>query len=237
MSDKKKKADDEGDDMPTCPAWMGTFADMMTLLMCFFILIMSFSTMELDKFKMAMGSLKGAFGVLGVQKKLAPNQSWFSPTTPNSQNMKNKSVLDHMEKLKSILENNELKDKVDVDMRAGEVFIRLKDNMLFIPGNADLRKNYTKLLSIIAKLFFDSATQITIEGHTDNIPIKTEQFPSNWELSMGRAMSVVRYFINEVKVSPAKIHAAGFGEHNPIATNDTAEGRSKNRRVVIRLKT
>ncbi len=236
MSDKKKKPEDE-DDMPTVPAWMGTFADMMTLLMCFFILIMSFSTMELDKFKMAMGSLKGAFGVLGVQKKLMPNQSWFSPASPEAVNLKQKSVLEHMEKLKSVLENNELNDKVEVEKRGDEIFIQIKDNMLFLAGSAELRQNYTKLLSIISKLFFKDIAEVTIEGHTDNIPIKTDRFPSNWELSVGRALSVVRYFINEGNISPAKIHAAGFGEHNPIATNDTAEGRSQNRRVVIRLKT
>lgn len=236
MREKKKRVDD-GDDMPTSPGWMATFADMMTLLMAFFILIMSFSTMEVDKFKAAMGSLKGAFGVLGIQKKLMPNQSWFSPATPDAYSMKQKSILDHMEKLKSILENNELKDKVDIDMRAGEVFIQIKDNMLFLPGSGDLRQNYTKLLAIIAKLFLKEAKQITIEGHTDNIPIKNDKYPSNWELSMDRAMAVVRYFINETNISPTKIHAAGFGEHKPVGSNDTPEGRAQNRRVVIRLKT
>jgi len=236
MSDKKKKKNDD-DEMPGSPAWMATFSDMMTLLMCFFILIMSFSTMELDKFKMAMGSLKGAFGILGVQKKLLPEQSWFSPATPNAYSLKNRSVLNHLDKLKSILENNELKDQVDVNMRDGEIFIQIKDHMLFLPGSAELRPNYTKLLAIIAKLFFSDVSQITIEGHTDNVPINTEKYPSNWELSVDRALTVVRYFINESGVSPTKIHAAGYGEHKPIASNDNPEGRAQNRRVVIRLKT
>ena len=99
MSDEKKKPEEE-DDQPSSPAWMATFADMMTLLMCFFILILSFSSMELDKFKMAMGSLQGALGTLGVQKKLLPNQSWFSPNTQNQDQLKQKSVMDHIEKMR-----------------------------------------------------------------------------------------------------------------------------------------
>jgi chemotaxis protein MotB len=235
MSNKKKKADEE-DDMPTAPAWMATFSDMMTLLMCFFILIMSFSTMELDKFKMAMGSLKGAFGVLGVQKRLMPQQSWWSPASPNVFSLNQRSVLEHLEKLRSVLENNELSDKVDAAMREGEVFIEIKDNMLFNAGSAELKLNYTKLLAIIGKLFFKEAKQIMIEGHTDNVPIKTDKYPSNWELSMDRALTVVRYYINEQEIDPGKIAAAGFGEFKPIAPNDTPENRSKNRRVVIRMK-
>ncbi|MFQ5649082.1 MAG: flagellar motor protein MotB [bacterium] len=232
MSDKKKKVEDDGDDMPSSPAWMGTFADMMTLLMCFFILIMSFSTMELDKFKMAMGSLKGAFGVIGIQKKLAPDQSWFSPS-----NVKQRSVLDHLQKMRKSIENNKLEDKVDVQWSdEGELFVQIKDNMLFSPGKADLRPNYLKLLSIIAKLFFGEAEQIIVEGHTDNVPISTPQYPSNWELSLDRALHVLRYFVNKKMVDPTRISASGFGEHKPLVPNTSTKNRAKNRRVVIRVK-
>jgi len=234
MSNKRKQADDDND-LPSSPAWMATFSDMMTLLMCFFILIMSFSTMELDKFKMAMGSLKGAFGVLGVQ--LVPEQSWFSPSTPNAFAVKQRSVLDHLEKMRSIIEKNNLQDKVDIQMQEeGEVFVQIKDNMLFMPGQADLRPNYTKLLEVIAKLFLVDATHVIVEGHTDDVPIHTAKYPSNWELSLDRALSVLRYFVNEQSINPEKMSASGFGEHSPLVPNTSAENRAKNRRVVIRVR-
>ncbi len=234
---KRKKKAQEEDDMPGAPAWMATFSDMMTLLMTFFILIMSFSTMELDKFKMAMGSLKGAFGILGVQKKLQPEQSWFSPSTYNAYSLKQRSVLDHLEKMRSIIELNDLEQKVEVQLREdGELFVQIKDNMLFEPGQAELRPNYLKLLSIVAKLFLRDAKHILVEGHTDDVPINTPRYPSNWELSIDRALQVVRYFIQQENINPGRLSAAGFGEFNPLVPNNSPENRAQNRRVVIRVK-
>lgn len=232
----KKEKPEEEDDMPTAPAWMATFSDMMTLLMCFFILIMSFSTMEDQKFKLAMGSLKGAFGVIGTQKKLAPEQNWFSPSTFSAYSIKESRALQQMEKMGSILEKNGLGDKVSLNMTNGEVFVEIKDSMLFAPGSATLRSNFVKLLSIIAKLFFVDASSIMIEGHTDDIPINTKEFPSNWELSTARSLSVLRYFIEVDKIDPAKMAAVGYGQYKPKVRNDTPANRAKNRRVVIRMK-
>ncbi len=237
MADEfKKRNTGDDDDMPTSPAWMATFSDMMTLLMCFFILIMSFSTLELDKFKMAMGSLQGALGVLGTQKKLRPEQSWFSPSATTMYSMQQKSVLEHLEKLQSVIKKNELEDQVDAYMADGEVYIEIRDSMLFGGGSADLRPNYLKLLSIISKTVFKDAKSIVVEGHTDNIPIQTAQYPSNWELSMHRALQVVKYFVDKTGIDPAMVSAAGYGEHKPIVPNNSAKNRAINRRVVLKMK-
>lgn len=235
MSDEKKTVVEE-DDEPSAPAWMATFSDMMTLLMTFFILIMSFSTMELDKFKMAMGSLKGALGVLGVQKKLSPNQSWFSPNTQNKDQLRQKSILDHIEKMRKMIEKNELEDKVNVTMGEGEIIVELKDNMLFDSGSAVLKPNYFKLLSVISQMLFSEATEIRVEGHTDDIPIRTQKYPSNWELSVDRALSVVRYFVKKEGIPPDMLVVAGLGEFRPIVPNDSPKNRAKNRRVIINVK-
>ena len=235
MSEEKKKPP-EDEEPAGAPAWMATFSDMMTLLMTFFILIMSFSTMEVEKFKMAMGSLKGAFGILGVQDKLRPDQSWFSPSSFSTYSLKQRSVLDHMEKLRSVLDKNEIKDKVEVTMSEGELFVQIKDNMLFKAGSATLRTNYLKLLSLVSRLFFAESEEITVEGYTDNTPIHTEAYPSNWELSIARAMSVVRYFVDTEHINPNKLSATGFGEFRPLVPNDSPAHRAKNRRVVIRMK-
>ena len=235
MSDEKKKPEEE-DDAPSSPAWMATFADMMTLLMCFFILILSFSSMELDKFKMAMGSLQGALGTLGVQKKLLPDQSWFSPNTQNTDQIKENSNLDHIEKMREQIKKEGLEDKISIEEEGGEVYIQMKDDMMFHSGKAELKPTYFNLLSLIAKTLFEDAKQIRVEGHTDNRPIQTKEYPSNWELSIQRALNVVRHFVNHENIHPAKLIIAGFGEHKPIAANDSPVNRAKNRRVLLNLK-
>ena len=235
MSDEKKKPEEE-DDAPSSPAWMATFADMMTLLMCFFILILSFSSMELDKFKMAMGSLQGALGTLGVQKKLLPDQSWFSPNTQNTDQIKENSILDHIEKMRKQIKKEGLEDKISIEEEGGEVYIQMKDDMMFHSGKAELKPTYFNLLSLIAKTFLADAKQIRIEGHTDNIPIQTKEYQSNWELSIQRALNVVRYFVNHENIHPAKLIIAGYGEHKPIAANDSPSNRAKNRRVLLNVK-
>ncbi len=234
MRDEKKKPEEE-DAEASSPAWMATFADMMTLLMSFFILIMSFSTMEMDKFKMAMGSLKGAMGVLGVQKKLRPDQSFFSPNTQNQDQLKQKSVLNHIQKMREEIKRKGLEDKISVEQEGGEVYIQIKENMLFGSGEAELKPTYLSILSYIAKTFFHEAKQIRVEGHTDNIPIRTKEYPSNWDLSIDRALNVVKHFVNHENVHPAKLIIAGFGEHKPIVANDSPESRAKNRRVLLNL--
>ena len=235
MSDEKKKPEEE-DDKPSSPAWMATFADMMTLLMCFFILILSFSSMELDKFKMAMGSLQGALGTLGVQKKLLPDQSWFSPNTQNTDQIKENSILDHIEKMREQIKKKGLEDKISIEEEGGEVYIQMKDDMMFHSGKAELKPTYFNLLSLIAKTFLADAKQIRVEGHTDNIPIQTKEYQSNWELSIQRALNVVRYFVNHENIHPAKLIIAGYGEHKPIAANDSPSNRAKNRRVLLNVK-
>lgn len=235
MSDEKKKPEEE-DDAPSSPAWMATFADMMTLLMCFFILILSFSSMELDKFKMAMGSLEGALGTLGVQKKLLPDQSWFSPNTQNTDQIKENSILDHIEKMREQIKREGLEDKISIEEEGGEVYIQMKDDMMFHSGKAELKPTYFNLLSLIAKTFLADAKQIRVEGHTDNIPIQTKEYQSNWELSIQRALNVVRHFVNHENIHPAKLIIAGYGEHKPIAANDSPSNRAKNRRVLLNVK-
>ncbi len=236
MDLEENKQEEEEDDEPSSPAWMTTYGDMMTLLMTFFILIMSFSTMEVDKFKMAMGSLKGAMGILGVQKKLSPDQSWFSPQQINMNLMKNKSIMDHVANLKEMIKKKDMEEQVEIFMSDGEVFIQIKDHLLFSLGKADLKSDFLKILSLIAKTLVKDAKEIKVEGHTDDLPIRTETYPSNWELSFDRALSVLRYFVRQEGIPPNKLAAAGFGEYHPIAPNNSPENRAKNRRVIINVK-
>ncbi len=236
MDPEENKQEEEEDDEPSSPAWMTTYGDMMTLLMTFFILIMSFSTMEVEKFKMAMGSLKGAMGILGVQKKLRPDQSWFSPQQSNVNQMEEMSILHHVAKLRELVKKKGMEEHVVISMDGSEVFIQVKDHLLFNLGKADLKPNFLTILSLIAKTLLKDAKEIKIEGHTDDLPIRTEKYPSNWELSLDRALSVLKYFVKHEGISPNKLTAAGFGEHHPIVPNNSPENRAKNRRVILSVK-
>ena len=183
-----------------------------------------------------MGSLQGALGTLGVQKKLLPDQSWFSPNTQNTDQIKENSILDHIEKMREQIKKEGLEDKISIEEEGGEVYIQMKDDMMFQSGKAELKPTYFNLLSLIAKTFLADAKQIRVEGHTDNIPIQTKEYQSNWELPIQRSLNGVRHFVNHENIHPAKLIIAGYGEHKPIAANDSPSNRAKNRRVLLNVK-
>lgn len=150
--------------------------------------------------------------------------------------MKNKSILRHLDKLKELVKKKGMEDHVEISMSEGEVFIQIKDHLIFNLGKADLKQDFLKILSLIAKTLVKEATEIKVEGHTDDLPIRTDKYPSNWELSFDRALSVLKYFVREEGIPPNKLAAAGFGEYYPIAPNNSPENRAKNRRVIINVK-
>lgn len=125
--------------------------------------------------------------------------------------------------------------KIDVTEVAGKLRVRMTDRILFAPGKADLGAEGESVLRRVA-LTLKNVTDklVQVEGHTDSQPIRNERYPSNWELSSGRACAVVR-FLAESGVDPKRMVAAGFGEHHPVAPNKTAEGRQENRRIEIVL--
>ncbi|MCG8607769.1 OmpA family protein [bacterium] len=234
--DDEKQIEEEEDDAPSSPAWMTTYGDMMTLLMTFFILIMSFSTMEVEKFKMAMGSLQGALGVMGMQKQLRPEQSWFSPIQFSLQNMKAESILEHVQNLRELIKKHDLEDQISIQHDKSETLILIKDQVLFDLGEAEIKPGFLKMLSTIAKSLLSKAKEIKIEGHTDDLPIRTDKYPSNWESSFDRALSVLKYFVQEEGMPADKLSAAGFGEQRPVVPNNSPENRAKNRRVVLNVR-
>lgn len=232
-NERKMKQHDDEDDLPSAPAWMITYGDMMTLLMTFFILIMSFSTVELDKFKAALGSLKGAFGVLGDSKELKTEANYFSPY---HMVIKKKSVYEFVENLREMIADHELEKEIDVYLSGTEVIITMKDHILFESGKADLRPEVLPILSEIARKIVSKASEVKVGGHTDNLPIHTTNYASNWELSQDRALSVIKHFVYHDGINPAKLAAVGFSEYRPLVPNTTPENRARNRRVEINLK-
>ena len=210
--------------------WLLTYADMITLLMAFFIMMYSMSALNQEKFKQAAEGLRNQFGAQRSTTRsggagLMPNVS--SAETPLEEDVQ--SVED---RLQEYVEKNELEDVIRTTHRDHSLVISLaSDNLLFARGEADLRPPALAILDNIAGLLQGIPNAITVEGHTCNLPISTGRFPSNWELSSARACSVVRYLVEQKRVDPKRLSAAGYGDSRPIAPNDSEDGRVRNRRV------
>lgn len=222
------------------PAWLATYGDMVTLLMCFFVLLFAFSSIDAQKFEAVMKSFQGSAGILSGGKSLSEAPMVFDamPETHTSrEDVIQQDKLDEIkDQIEAYLEEHNMQADVDLEMEARGLVIRFKDNVLFDPGQAVIKNDSLPIIDFLGFLLNSEELldeQIRVEGHTDNVPMNTIQFPSNWELSTGRATNVVRYFIEEVGIHPQRISASGYSEYHPIDTNDTPEGRSANRRVDI----
>ena len=222
------------------PEWMNTYGDMVTLLMCFFVLLFAFSSIDAQKFTAVMESFQGSAGVLSGGKSLSEAPFVFDAMpedqTSSEQVVEMNKLEEIMEQVKDYLVQNDMEAQVELQLEQQGLVIRFKDNVLFDPGRAVIKSDSYPILNFLGELLSTEDLineEIRVEGHTDNVPINTALYPSNWELSTHRATNVVRYFIENAGFSPLRLSAAGYSEYHPIATNDTPEGRSANRRVDI----
>ena len=269
------------------PAYMGTFADLMALLMCFFVLLLSFAEMDVLKFKRLAGSLSSAFG---VQRQVEANEipmgtsiiaQEFSPGRPEptpinevmqrtseepQRNLQVQCTPDQLtdetsiteeqkasadEQLVSKLEEmiqqtrndaadlanalaKQIKDgEIEVETRGRQITVRIKEKGSFASGSASLQGGFDLVLHDIRDVLKEKPGQIMVQGHTDNIAISTSRFRSNWELSSARAVSVAEELLSEDVLSPTRFTVSGFSYTRPLASNETAEDRARNRRVEI----
>jgi len=221
----------------TSARWMLTYSDMVTLVLAFFIILFSFSTLDPKKFDVALVSLKDALGVM--PESVAPveeraDEQQVPQTRESEPYTLDWSQLATMEdKLRESLQDLELEDAVVMSIEERGLVIRFSDRVLFDLGKADLKPTAREILHRVASVLKDIPNEIRVEGHTDDLPIHTERFPSNWELSTARATSVIRYFVESEGMDPYRLSAAGYGEYRPVAPNDSSENRQKNRRVDI----
>ncbi len=226
MGKKKEKKEIEE---PSSPAWMTTYGDMMTLLLCFFVLLIAFAEMDATKFEPVMFALQGAFGVMPNRAQSIPSSSHSRPQKPSSSKVEVYQQI--VKEVREMAEQMGVADELSIEMTEGGMLIRLGSKVLFDTGKDDIKQVAFPILDIVGKSINENARQVTITGHTDNIPINTTEFKSNWELSTARALSVVKYLIESVKVSPGILTAAGQSEFDPLVDNSTPENRQKNRRV------
>jgi chemotaxis protein MotB len=212
------------------PAWMVTYGDMMTLLLTFFVLIVSFSSTEVVKFKAAMESVREGLGIWSGNSSPVPN---VYLRNLEEQRTQTDSVIEEVEEMQ--LQDSAL-ELIEVYNTPQGVRLILSDSLLFNSGSSDLTPVFEGLLLRIGEMIQTrSFDLIRVEGHTDNIPINTPRFPSNWELSALRAVQVVKYLAEQASIAPEKLSGAGYGEFRPRATNESPPGRARNRRVEIFL--
>ena len=208
MAVESKKKDKQSDDA----GWLTTFADMMTLLMTFFVLLFAMSTIDpvkLEQFGQTLGEHEGS---KKKSKKVSLSQI-------------NKEV-------KKLVKDQELQEQVKVRMDARGVTLEIASDLAFKVGSADLSRAIEQFLIKLVSTMDKATYAIAVEGHTDNVPIRSAAFPSNWELSAARASAVIRYLTSE-GIPADKFRAIGFGDTAPKVANDTALNRAKNRRVDI----
>lgn len=233
------------------PEWMATYGDMVTLLMCFFVLLFAFSNIDSQKFHAVMNSFQGSAGILSGGKSLSEAPFVFDAMpeeqTSNMETIEDykpfneKKELDELrEKLEEYIEEQNLNANIDVVQTDTSIVLRFKDNALFEPLSADIKEDSVSILIFLADILSAkdlNHSEVIVEGHTDNLPTNTAKYETNWELSVIRATNVLRFFVELQGLDPFRMSAAGYGETRPIATNTTEEGRALNRRVDIIIKT
>jgi len=212
------------------PAWIVTFADLMSLLLTFFVLLLSFSNTEVVKFREAMGSIKDAMGVTSQDgdSKVPVGKSPLTDEIAEIGSSPSSAELE--QQLQGVLESFGLESKGETQLTADGVTLRLQGDLMFNSGESGLTPRTYDLLEGLASYIASIDRRVDIVGHTDSVPISTPIYPSNWELSAGRAAEAVRYLV-EHGVPPERLRAIGQADTVPIDTNDTPEGRARNRRI------
>lgn len=221
--------------------WLTTFNDMVTLLMVFFVLLFSLSNIDARKMADFQNALQSGLGILRSGQR-------SNITIKDAQPIKDMSHIETQAEGRSGTQQRNMEqtietvlDSLDADIGLQVIYseegahLSFEDGVLFDFGRADLSPKGYAVLDKIADVIRRMTYPIRVEGHTDNVPIRTRRFPSNWELSTIRAVNVLKYFVDEGKIDPRRLSAVGYGESKPIAANDSPRHRAKNRRVEIVL--
>ena len=222
--------DSGGDDVPTAPFWMTTFSDMMTLLLAFFVMIVAMSEVEVKKFKKALSHFQGRTSVLMHESSVVPSPH----SRVSTERFQSKEQARRYREFVEYLKENDLEDKVEAKVTKNGIHVVIADSLMFRSGQAHLIEPSRTVLRMLAGLISEEVTTVIVEGHTDDRPISTDRFPSNWELSTARAASSVRFLQRHTPdLDPSRYSAVGYGPYHPRDTTGTPTGRARNRRVEI----
>ncbi|MFT9494397.1 OmpA/MotB family protein [Anaerosolibacter sp.] len=213
--------------------WLITYSDMITILLCFFIIFFLFTSEELTSLHTIKESLNNQLDILSNENKdlKMKNDSLAAQLFGLHKNEKGQASTN--DDFMTFLEKNNLQDQVDVIENERGLLIRFRDSVLFQSGQSGISQDGYLLLDKIGEQLQQVTNNIIVEGYTDNVPIRTKEYPSNWELSVARSIEVVKYLTETKGIARNRVSVSGYGERNPIDSNSTAEGRANNRRIEI----
>ena len=225
--------------------WLTTFNDLVTLLMVFFVMLFTMSTVDTRKMQDFQYALQSGLGIMETGNKVAVSVKKTQPVEDMSHIMT--QAEGERNKYASSQPGGKLADpigqlvKADLGIQVTHTHqgtrLSFEDQVLFDFGRAAISPTGFIFLDKIADVLKKVPYAVRVEGHTDNVPIQTHRFPSNWELSVARAVNVVKYFAEVSNIDPKRLSAVGYGESRPVAANDSPSDRAKNRRVEILLLT
>jgi chemotaxis protein MotB len=224
------------------PLWMVTYSDMVTLLLTFFILLYSISVIDVERFQKVIISIQTSFmGFTGIMdQNTDPYESEGDSMSYEEGFFNESAMLERAREAEEILAQVEafitemgLEGQIELRIEERGIVMELPDYIFFERARADLRPEARDMLDQFSELFLGLGRHIIVEGHTCNLPINVPEFPSNWELSVIRAVRVTRYLIEEKGLDPQRITATGYGEFQPLEPNTSPEARARNRRVTM----
>lgn len=241
---RRKKHHAEHHEEHTDESWLVPYADILTLLLALFIVLFASADANSAKFTQMAQSLSAAFSgspsVFDNNTSISPEMDASKPDQSQTEMAKNQAHLRETvelvkvkQDLDSYIQKNNLVGQLTTALTDDGLMIRIKDSALFPSGSASLREESQRFGTEIAKMLGPLSQQVVVSGHTDNVPINTYEFPTNWELSSKRAVNFMRFLLSEGKLKPERFSAVGYGEHRPLASNSIDEGQSKNRRVEV----
>jgi chemotaxis protein MotB len=230
---KKRKNEDERENLER---WLITYADLITLLLAFFIMMYTFSKQDAEKHQEVAEHLKAIFkGASSVVKEGRATGPKEVDASPGSAGTGREIEAELESQIAAMADANDEGHKISVFRDERGIVIRIMDRAFFDEGRAELKETAKSALRKIVPILEKSDKQVRIEGHTDDMPINTTEFRSNWELSTRRATEVVRHLIEKYGFQPSRISASGYAEYRPVAANDTQQNRALNRRIEIIL--
>lgn len=215
--------------------WIVSYADMLTLLFALFVVLYATSDANPQKLQSVHNSIEQAFsiGVLQGSNGASPIFSTGGGLTPSISEIKSNNFTAIEATLGKFAKANDLEGKIQIKSDTDSITISLADNLLFDSGSADLRPGSQDVLAQVAAALKGLPNVMRIEGHTDNVPVNSADFASNWELSAARASRVLRFMREQGGLTENDLFLAGFADTHPIAENTTPEGRALNRRADI----
>lgn len=225
--------------------WLVSYADFMTLMFVLFIILFAFSQVDIEKYKSLAGSLSNEFaapvesgGGKGNPVMDFPGAGPGQIEVKTPAQIEDENLADVAQAVVSYAQEKGISSNINLRSNEKGLYITITGTVLFNDASATLTPQAKDFIKVIFEKLKELPNNILIEGHTDNRPINTIEFPSNWELSSARSLRLVRYLIEEYRFSPERLSSAAYGEYRPLVPNDSVENMAKNRRVeVIILKT